>query len=100
MLGVWREMSDDDVYRRLLPFSLARTGLQYAAGAVLGMGSGTTSLLDTTPLRRAAAYELPTGRPELRKGFHQVDQVVQLPLDAIQTSTHGVETVRHSRQDA
>jgi hypothetical protein len=62
VLGVWREMNDDDVYRGLLPFSLARTGLQYAAGAVLGMGSGTTSLLDTTPLRRAAAYELRTGQ--------------------------------------
>jgi NTE family protein len=62
VLGVWREMNDDDVYRGLLPFSLARTGLQYAAGAVLGMGSGMTSLLDTTPLRRAAAYELRTGQ--------------------------------------
>ena len=62
VLGVWRQMSDDDVYRPLLPFSLARTGLQYAAGALLGKGPGTTSLLDTAPLRRTAAHELRTGQ--------------------------------------
>lgn len=58
VLGVWRRTNDDDVFRPLLPFSLARTGLQYAAGAVLGLGSGTTSLLDTTPLHRTAAEAL------------------------------------------
>jgi NTE family protein len=62
VLGVWREMNDDDVYRPLLPFSLARTGLQFAAGAVLGVGPGTTSLLDTAPLRRTAVGELHTGQ--------------------------------------
>ena len=62
VLGVWRQMSDDNVYRPLLPFSLARTGLQYAAGALLGIGTGTTSLLDTSPLRRTAADRLRTGQ--------------------------------------
>ena len=62
VLGVWQQMSAEDVYRPLLPFSLARTGLQYAAGAVLGVGPGSTSMLDTAPLRRTAANELRTGQ--------------------------------------
>lgn len=62
VLGVWRNASDDSVFRPLLPFSLARTGLQYAAGAVLGIGSGTTSLLDTAPLHRTATEVLDPGQ--------------------------------------
>jgi NTE family protein len=62
VLGVWRTMDDSDVYKPLLPFSLARTGLQFAAGALLGVGPGTTSLLDTAPLRRTAVTELHTER--------------------------------------
>jgi NTE family protein len=62
VLGVWRQMNEDDVYRPLLPFALARTGLQFAAGALLGVGPGTTSLLDTAPLRRTAVGELHTGQ--------------------------------------
>jgi NTE family protein len=62
VLGVWRDMSDNDVYRPLLPFSLARTGLQFAAGALFGMGPGTTSLLDTAPLRRTAVAQLHTNQ--------------------------------------
>ncbi len=58
VLGVWRRMSDDDVYRPLVPFAL-RTGAQYATG-LLGGGHGTTSLLDTAPLRRTADRELRT----------------------------------------
>lgn len=54
VLGVWLQMSDDDVYRPLLPFSLALSGLQYAAGAILERGPGMRSLLDTTPLQRTA----------------------------------------------
>ena len=57
VLSVWRRMSDDDVYRPLLPFALPRAGLQYAAGALLGVGPGATSLLDTAPLRRTAVGE-------------------------------------------
>ncbi len=60
VVQVWRSMSDDDVYRSLLPFALARTGLQYALGAVLDRGPGTTSLLDTTPLQRTAQEVLNT----------------------------------------
>jgi len=59
VLGVWQHMNDDDVYRPLLPFSLV-TGAQYLAGALLGRGPGTTSLLDTAPLRRTAANKLHT----------------------------------------
>ena len=62
VLGVWRQMGEEDVYRPLLPFSLARTGLQYAAGALLGVGPGTTSLLDTSPFRRSAAALFRTER--------------------------------------
>ncbi len=60
VIGVWSQMSDDDVFRPLLPFSAARTGMQFAAGAVLERGPGMTSLLDTTPLQRTAANVLPT----------------------------------------
>jgi len=60
VIGVWRQMSDEHVYRRLLSFSSALTGLQYAAGAFLGIGPGASSLLDTGPLRRTAADELQT----------------------------------------
>ena len=62
VVEVWRAMSDDDVFRSLLPFALARTGLQYALGAVLDRGPGTTSLLDTTPLQRTAREVLNTGQ--------------------------------------
>ncbi len=57
-LGLWQEMSHEDVYRPLLPVWLPRTGLEYAAGALLGVGPGTTSLLDTSPLRRTARERL------------------------------------------
>src|SRR5512144_3350802 len=61
VLEVWRRISDDDVLRPL-PLSLARTGLQFATGAVLGLGPGTTSLLDTAPLRRTLAEVLESGQ--------------------------------------
>ncbi len=60
VVEVWASMSDDDVYRPLLPFSLARSGLQYATGAVLERGPGLTSLLNTAPLQRTADEVLPT----------------------------------------
>ena len=60
MQAVWLKMNDGDVYRPLLPLSLARTGLQFAAGALLGVGPGTTSLLDTAPMRRTAVTQLHT----------------------------------------
>ncbi len=60
VLGVWRRMSEENVFRPLL--SLGRTGLQFATGAVLGLGPGTTSLLDTAPLRRTAAEVLQSGQ--------------------------------------
>jgi NTE family protein len=62
VVEVWRSMSDDNVFRSLLPFALARTGLQYALGAVFDRGPGTTSLLDTTPLQRTAHEVLSTGQ--------------------------------------
>ncbi len=62
VLEVWSSMSDDDVYRSLLPFSLARSALQYATGAVLERGPGLTSLLNTAPLQRTAAELLPTAQ--------------------------------------
>ncbi len=62
VVDVWRTMSDDNVFRSLLPFALARTGLQYALGALLDLGPGTTSLLDTTPLQRTAQEVLSSGQ--------------------------------------
>lgn len=59
VLEVWQHLSDDDVYRPLVPYSLV-TGAQYLAGALLGRGPGTTSLLDTAPLRRIATHKLRT----------------------------------------
>jgi len=53
-------MSDDDVFRPLLPFTALRSGLQYATGALLERGPGMTSLLDTTPLQRTADRSLRT----------------------------------------
>ena len=60
LLGVWRRMSDDDVYRPLVPFAL-EAAVQYAAG-FLGAGPGTTSLLDTAPMTRTAEELLDTGQ--------------------------------------
>ena len=62
VVDVWRRMNDDNVFRPLLPFSLARTGLSYALGAVLGVGPGATSLLETTPLHRTAVEVLGAGQ--------------------------------------
>ena len=62
LLRIWQAMSDDDVFRPLLPFSLPRTILQFAAGAVLERGPGTTSLLNTSPLQRTAGQVLDTDR--------------------------------------
>ena len=62
VVGIWRRMSDDDVYEPLLPLTVPRLGLQFAGGALLGRGPGTTSLLDTAPLRRTGDEVL---RPDL-----------------------------------
>lgn len=62
VVAVWQRMSDDNVHRPLLPVALPRTLLQFAAGALLGQGPGTTSLLDTSPLRRTGEDVL---RPEV-----------------------------------
>ncbi len=50
---VWGRMSHTDVYRPIITGSVL-TGLQFACGAVLGRGGGTTSLLDTDPLTETA----------------------------------------------
>lgn len=59
VVAVWRRMSDRDVYEPL-PLTVPRLGLQFAAGALLGRGPGTTSLLDTSPLRRTGEELLHT----------------------------------------
>ncbi len=61
LLEVWRQTSDDDVYLPL-PLTLPRIGLQFAGGALLGIGPGTTSLLDTSRLRSTARRLLPVER--------------------------------------
>lgn len=57
--GLWRSMSDDDVYRPLLPFTALRVATQYALGAGLMLGPGISSAVNTSPLQRTAAEELP-----------------------------------------
>ena len=57
--GLWRSMSDDDVYRPLLPFTALRVATQYALGAALMRGPGISSAVNTSPLQRTAAEELP-----------------------------------------
>lgn len=83
--SLWRRMSDDAVFRPLLPFTVPRVGLQYAAGALLDLGTGTTSLLDTTPLRRTAAEELSSAQlaANVRSGLLDAVGVVttRLPPD-------------------
>ena len=54
LVRLWSEMGADDVYKPLAR-SLWPTGVHYLLGAILGLGSGTTSLLDTEPLRDTAA---------------------------------------------
>lgn len=51
LLGVWRRMSDDNVFSPILRSGPAR-GLEFAAGSVLGVGPGAPSILDTSPLAR------------------------------------------------
>lgn len=74
-VALWQDMSQEDVYRPLLPVSLPRTGLQYAAGALLGVGPGTTSLLDTSPLRRTAEERLDTAALHRNVGEGRLDAV-------------------------
>jgi NTE family protein len=73
-VALWREMSHDDVFDPL-PVSLPRTALEYAAGALFGVGPGTTSLLATSPLRRTASERLDTA------ALHR--NVSDGPLDAV-----------------
>lgn len=86
VLDVWRHMSDDNVYRSLLPFALARTGLQYAMGAVLDRGPGTTSLLDTRPLQRTAHEALSTTQLAANVASGVLDAVgvatTRMPMDS------------------
>ncbi len=60
--GVWSRMNDDDVFRPLLPFSALRTAAQFALGAVFERGTGTTSLVDTSPLARTAHERFDAGQ--------------------------------------
>ena len=74
VLEVWRRMNDDHVYRPL-PWSLARSGVQYVAGAVLCAGTGATSVLDTAPLRRTVEAELDERRLEVNVSDGRLDAV-------------------------
>jgi NTE family protein len=82
LLEVWRRMSDDDVYRSLVPFTL-KTAVQFAAG-FFGTGHGTTSLLDTAPMAQTAEDLLDT---------HQLaENVTAGVLDAVGVVTSRVPT--------
>ncbi len=54
LVGLWCEMGADDVYEPIVRSAWAMGG-QYLLGTTLGRGTGTTSLLDTEPLRDTAA---------------------------------------------
>ena len=60
LLGLWTHLSHRDVYAPLLRTTFTRTLEQFAAGAVLNRGKGTTSLFDTSPLRHTADRLLDT----------------------------------------
>jgi NTE family protein len=57
LVGLWSEMGAEDVYEPIA-WSVWPTGAQYLLGMALGVGSGTTSLLDTRPLHDTAAARL------------------------------------------
>lgn len=84
VVDLWEQMSDDDVYRPLLPLSLPRAVLKFAGGAWFGLGSGTTSLLDTEPLRRTAEAVLQPARlaANLRDGMLSAVGVVATRVPA------------------
>ena len=54
LVALWSDMGADDVYEPIAR-SVWPTGARYLLGMALGLGSGTTSLLDTEPLRDTAA---------------------------------------------
>jgi NTE family protein len=57
VVNVWEHSDKGDIYRPLL-LTASRTATAFAAGAVLGVGSGTTALLDTAPLHITAGHQL------------------------------------------
>lgn len=61
LVDLWSRMSHADVFA---PIAVSGWGacLQFAFGALLGAGGGTTSLLDTAPLHRTAAEVLDLDR--------------------------------------
>lgn len=58
---VWRRMDHSNVFRPI-PVGAIRPTIQFGSGFLLGLGRGTTSLLDTAPLTHTATRELDTGR--------------------------------------
>ena len=58
---VWRRMDHSNVFRPI-PVGFIRPTIQFGSGFLLGLGSGTTSLLDTTPLTETAERELDARR--------------------------------------
>ncbi len=61
LVGLWSEMGAEDVYEPIA-WSVWPTGAQYLLGMALGVGSGTTSLLDTQPLHDTAFERLDAER--------------------------------------
>jgi NTE family protein len=61
LLGLWRGMSDDDVYESIVR-EAPGTMTRFIAGAVLQTGRGLTSLLDTGPFGRTADAQLDAGQ--------------------------------------
>ncbi len=85
VLDRWRTTSDDDVFRPI-PLTAPWAALQYTTGFVLGVGTGTTSLLDTAPLRARTREAFPTDQiaANLRDGVVAAVGAVatRMPTDA------------------
>lgn len=96
VVDVWSRMSDDDVFRPL-PWTSVRTAAQFAVGALLQRGPGTTSLTNTSPLQRTAAEELPSDQLAANIASGVVDAVgvvaTRVPADS-QAGTAGAASGR------
>lgn len=85
-LEVWSNVSDDNVFRPILPFTALSSAVQFAAGALFERGPGITSLLDTTPLQRTAEQSLNTEQLAANVGEGLVSAVgvtaTRMPADS------------------
>ena len=80
---IWEDMGHSRVFEPIVGSSLRATS-RFASGALLGLGRGTTSLLDTEPLRRTAHefFNRDTFDANIERGRPDVVGVVATRLPA------------------